>query len=968
MAKIYSLRLCGIVLGFWLIPFFAYCQVPVLLSHSPVSNTIKASLNAKIELTFSEPMSRQAGSDLAIRIVSEWRGQLPGSYTGMGSSTIVFTPTSRFLPAEPICVTVTALATSQAGIPVASTSSYKFITVASGASGQFTDAATVPIAPRVYGIALADVDNDGSTDMLTANISAANTGTVNLQFGNGKGGYRQSIDVLLGGKPSSIAVGDINKDGKLDFITTNGDVSTVSVRLGDGLGGFSNSAEVAVGQHPVQGLLQDFNQDGNLDLVTVSDISNAVSLRLGDGTGKFTLPITPLKAEIAVGAGTIGLAIQDVNRDGYSDLVAVGQPSGTGTAILSVRTGNGKGIFTGTTVTSLSSYVNAMAVQDVNADGNPDLLLAKSSNSYNGRGSVSIQLGDGQGSFSSSKTVSVNKNPTQIILGDFNRDGKIDLATAGRTSATTYSTVSVRIGDGAGSFTGYADYPIGSVGAVNVRTALVALADMNGDNNLDLVSVSNAYAKNATYTNAVMGAGIKFGDGQGNFSGPSEIVAGTTSESGLKNTVVADVNNDGNLDLLCQNNVSSSIGVRLNDGRGNFRVMPSIALPADTYPYSMAAGDLNSDGKLDFVTANYGRTDGVGAPAGGQSVSVRLGGGDGSFSGTTEIPLPTFPYQVVLSDINNDGKLDMLLTTYSNYNFIYVKLGDGKGGFTDVSSITDGVGKGMVLSVVDINNDGLLDLAVADQYKYNESVHTYLGDGKGGFKAKASSPGYGAPFDIATGDVNNDGLLDFVVITTYPALITYLGDGKGGLTRGSYVALSSFSPATNYVGDPSSITLADINSDGLLDAVIGALTSGTRIFSGDGKGGFAYTTNVPTGDYIWNVAACDMNNDGSIDLVASCNAENAVSVRLNTPQAAVLAVVSPQAIVQTPRLSVYPNPGKDNVKLENATTNSPVSLIDMTGRTVRSYPSTALPLNISALPPGLYLLRCNKQTTRLVIE
>lgn len=953
------------MLGLLLLPYRSFCQAPVLLAHSPATNTSSAPLDAKVELTFSQSMSSQAASKPAIRVVSGWRGQLAGSYTGAGSATIRFTPAAQLLPAEPISVTVTALATSQAGTPVATTSSYGFTATAAGASGQFTEPATTPIAPRVYDLVLADVDKDGAIDMLTANISAANTGVVNVRLGDGKGGYRKSIDSPLGGKPSSVVTGDINKDGNLDFIATNGDVSTVSIRLGDGAGGFSTAPEVAVGQHPVQGQLQDMNQDGNLDLITASDGTNAISLRFGDGTGKFSLPTLPFKAEIAIGVAPIGLVVRDINRDGYVDLLTVGQGTGRATATLSTCLGDGKGGFLPAVTTDLKVYVNGLALQDVNGDGNPDLLLTSPTSAYHGRGTVNIRLGDGKGAFSGTGAVRVNKDPIRVITGDFNRDGKVDLATVGRNYVTSYSTISIRLGDGTGAFSGYTDYPFESITATNIPAALVAAADVNGDNNVDLVYVSNTYAKNATATAAVMSAGSKLGNGQGSFAGASEIVSGNTADIDMTRVAVADLNNDGSLDLLCEHTASSGVGVKLNDGRGNFRTGPTVTLPTDTYPYSIATGDLNGDGNVDFVTANYGLTSGVGGPAGGQSVSVRLGVGNGTFTGATDLALPGFPYQVLLSDVNNDGSLDMLVSMYSN-GFIYIKLGNGKGGFTDATPITEGVGTGMTLIAIDLNNDELLDLVSADRDNFNQRMHTYLGDGKGGFKSKAFSASYGTPVGVAAGDVNGDGLLDFVIATTYPALTTYLGDGKGGLTRGSNLVLNT---STSYFIDPSAIALADMNSDGLLDALVGGLTSGTRLYSGDGKGSFAYTANVPTGDYVLDVVPCDINRDGSLDLLTSCEEEEAVSVRLNGVQTPpVLAVLPSKPLEAAAHLTLYPNPSRDRVTLKNGALNAPVTLLDVTGKVVRAYPSAAVALDITGLAPGLYLVRCAKQTSRLVVE
>jgi hypothetical protein len=496
----------------------------------------------------------------------------------------------------------------------------------------------------------------------------------------------------------------------------------------------------------------------------------------------------------------------------------------------------------------------------------------------------------------------------------------------------------------------------------------LAVADMNEDRNPDLLTISYRFSATTSISSTTtMNVGIRLGDGQGRFQGYAQLESGQSRNAvGVRETLVVDVNNDHHLDLLTENNNISTISVKVNNGSGGFNELPDIALPSDVYPYSLAVGDINNDGNVDFVTANYGRTSTLNSPAGGQSISVRLGDGQGSFFGTTEIPLPTFPYAVRLSDINNDGKLDMVITTYSNdyKDFIFIKLGDGRGGFANSGQITQGVGRGSLVAVTDINNDGFLDLAIADQQ--HATLYTAMGDGKGNFSPTQPTSTNGAPDEILAKDVNNDNNIDLILYNSRGSsgdvISVYLGDGKGGLLRFSNTLLST------YINDPSSLTLADLNSDGFLDAVVGSLSNSVLLFAGDGKGNFNYNSTVPAGNYIINIAACDINNDGTIDVLASCNAQESVSIRLNGGLSSVLAVTMPQVPGATTRLTVFPNPNKGSIHLLNAPANAAVFLFDATGRQVKYYPSATAQLNITDLTPGLYLLRCGAQTARLIVE
>nr|WP_262906244.1 Ig-like domain-containing protein [Hymenobacter terricola] len=121
-------------------------QAPVLLTRVPVRNAVAVSLNSIIRLTFSQPMSAQAASVAGIAVASNLRGRVPGTYSGAGTPTVVFTPSQRLVVGERIDVTVTAQVTSQAGIAMANRSSYSFLTAASGGSGSFPGPPEVPLA------------------------------------------------------------------------------------------------------------------------------------------------------------------------------------------------------------------------------------------------------------------------------------------------------------------------------------------------------------------------------------------------------------------------------------------------------------------------------------------------------------------------------------------------------------------------------------------------------------------------------------------------------------------------------------------------------------------------------------------------------------------------------------------------------------------------------------------------------
>jgi len=940
----------------------SFAQAPSLVSHIPASNSHSTLPNSTVKLTFSQNMSAQAANAAAIRVVSEWRGQLTGTYTGVGTATITFTPAQPFLLSEHICVTVTAKTTSQAGVAVNHTTAYKYSITDGNGSGLFANANDIAVAYKVRDLAIADMNGDGKRDVVTANSSSANAGTVNVRLGNGQGGFSSSRDIAWSAIPTAIILGDINNDGKIDIATANSGNNSVSIRLADGANGFASTPDVAVGQAPLKIALQDVNRDNNLDLLTVSASTNAVSLRLGNGKGGFTAPTSPLRAEIPVGTNPFDLATKDINGDGYPDLVTVARTSTSGT--VSVRLGDGAGGFTGTSVVSAGTKPFGMAVQDMNNDGKADLLLSYGAGGGGSRGTVSVRLGDGAGTFSGGTLSEVSHGPGRIVTGDFNADGKLDFATISWDGFSFPAAVSVRFGDGLGGFSGVLEWPIGKV-PVDVDTPL-AVADMTGDGVPDLITACNPYIEpNKGYDLNTMYLSIRTGKSGQNFEGHMQVASGQGEHfdanngitSDINDAVLADVNQDQKLDLLLSQISSNNVGVKLNNGAGGFVALPDVMLPAASYNRTIAAGDINNDGFMDFVTANAGSR----MPVSGMTASVRLGNGKGSFTGNTEIALGGNPYQIYLQDVNNDGYLDLLSTIYYS-PAIVVKLGNGLGGFSTGSTLI-GAGNQVSLEIVDLNNDGFLDIVGVD----TESGATYrfIGNGSGSFTSGTVIAKSGAAVGSASGDVNGDGNVDVVIASTLGnglpgPLTTYLGSGTGNFS--SVKTNTTINPYNNE------LRLVDLDGDGILDAVLGSIYSSLTTYSGTGTGAFTYKTTIPVSEYVTRIMSCDINDDGAVDLLSTAWTYGNVSVRLNGTQHIPLATVAaaPNSILGAAPLVVVPNPAHNTVQVLNSIIGSEIYLLDALGRKIRSYKTSSL--DISGVAPGLYFLQNDNKVTRLVIE
>jgi hypothetical protein len=331
--------------------------------------------------------------------------------------------------------------------------------------------------------------------------------------------------------------------------------------------------------------------------------------------------------------------------------------------------------------------------------------------------------------------------PFGVAVGDFNEDGKLDLAVANSNLLSQQtSSLGVFLGNGDGTLQPMAAYQVGKT-----PRAVVA-GDFNGDGHLDL-----AVANQDGFVSVLLG------DGHGNFQNAVDFAAG---ESPLS-IAAGDFNGDHVLDLAVANFVEKAtagqVSVLIGNGDGTFR--PPVQYAAGVVPQAIAVGDINGDGRADLVVAN----DGYGNIPG--KVGVLLGQGDGTFGPMKEYGAGVNPFSIALGDFDGDGHLDVVVTDETQLS-VEVLLNDGKGGFHPAVAYSTGQNPFSV-AVGDINGDGALDLVVANMA--DGTVSVLLGSGKGTFqKGTAYSAGLQlatsvSPQAVALGDFNGDGHPDVAV-------------------------------------------------------------------------------------------------------------------------------------------------------------------------------------------------------------
>jgi PKD repeat protein len=332
-----------------------------------------------------------------------------------------------------------------------------------------------PTGANPQAVAIGDLNGDGILDVVTANPIPR---TLSVLLGNGDGTFGPHSDYAAGGQANSVAIGDVNGDGKPDLAVTNYGEHTLSVFLGNGDGTFGTNTDYGMVGSPQGIQMADLNADGKLDLVTANGSIDNVSVLLNNGNGTFGP-----RTEFGTGNLPSALAIADVNGDGKPDL-ATGNSmlNGGPTAnTISVLLGNGNGTFGANTNYPTGNNPVSLAIGDLNGDGHPDLVAGNQVSAGPGLWTVSVLLGNGTGSFGAKTDYPTGRSPVAVVIGDLDIDGKVDIATAGM-GAGPASAVSVLPGNGDGSFGTRTHYGVAQ-GPVSL-----AMGELNGDGRPDLVT------------------------------------------------------------------------------------------------------------------------------------------------------------------------------------------------------------------------------------------------------------------------------------------------------------------------------------------------------------------------------------------------------------------------------------------------------------------------------------------------
>jgi FG-GAP-like repeat/FG-GAP repeat/PASTA domain len=331
-----------------------------------------------------------------------------------------------------------------------------------GSAPSFAPARNYATGRAAVSVAIGDLNGDGKLDLATANANYGGAGTVSVLLNRGEGSFRAKVDYRTGRTPASVAIGDLNGDGKPDLVAANSSNHTVSVLLNRGDGSFQAKVDYRTGPTPLSAAIGDLNGDGKPDLVAANYSNDTVSVLLNTGNGSFQA-----SRSYATGFKPQSVAIGELTGDGKPDL-AIADYGGS----VSVLLNRGDGSFQAKRDYGAASPLS-VAIGDLNGDGKADLATAGSDKEV--PSTVTVLLNRGNGSFQASRSYTAGPGPQSVTVGDLNGDGKPDLATG-----NSPSTVSVLVNRGGGSFRTRLAYAAGGHS--------IATGDLNGDGKLDLAT------------------------------------------------------------------------------------------------------------------------------------------------------------------------------------------------------------------------------------------------------------------------------------------------------------------------------------------------------------------------------------------------------------------------------------------------------------------------------------------------
>jgi len=666
--------------------------------------------------------------------------------------------------------------------------------------GTFAGPVLYTISGVVQALAAADLTGNHKLDLVVP--CGGYSSSVSVLLGNGDGSFQNPIvfsSNLLPTYSTTIAVADFNGDGKLDVAlndNTGGVENAVTILLGNGDGTFQSPAQVyPAGMGPSSVVAMDVNGDGKPDLAVAGGYGSGsltVLVNRGDGTfpDRVTYPVLQYPYSAVAG---------NFNGDGKVDLATT---SDTSTGGVSVLLGNGDGTFKPHVDSPTGQPPNVhtpsvMAAGDFNGDGKLDLVvLGFNSTTYVNY--LDTLLGNGDGTFQGIISQALSFSPQSFAVGDFNRDGKLDVAATGDNT----NTVSIFLGKGNGQFSAPIQFPTGPM-FLSPPVHNVLAGDFNGDGKLDLaVATDNGIA-------------ILLGNGDGTFQPFSLVPPLLSYEPGDELLALADFNGDGKLDILRASG-NNTIEVALGNGDGTFQQAAGYQLPSILNVGAAAVGDFNGDGKLDVAFASQSAN----------VMTVLLGNGDGTFNRQIEYAAGSISNNVnfmTAADFTGDGASAVALTNFGD-NTVSVFLNTPVAAFgpRGLSFPNQEIGSSSPAQTVTLSNPGAAPLTITDitasgDFTQTNDCGSSLGIGKNCTVSVTFTPTTAGPLS---------GTLTFTDYgSVVPQTLPLLGTGTGAHAEVSPTSLTFGDQIMYTASAPQDVTLTNA---GVMTLTISSITASSQ--------------------------------------------------------------------------------------------------------------------------------------------
>ncbi|MCE9594811.1 MAG: VCBS repeat-containing protein [Planctomycetes bacterium] len=558
------------------------------------------------------------------------------------------------------------------------------------AAGRFDAPVTSTLSGSGLSLALlriGDADGDARVDVLGAFGAQGVYTQIQVGLGDGAGGFSQGFAFTPPQAFDAFGVADVDGDDELDLVYAG--ASQLRVLLADGAGGFTAGP---ISNAP--GLLNevdagDLDADGDVDLVatTTHGALEGAWVFFNDGNGNFSLA-----AHHQVASSTGNPRLRDVTGDGRLDLLVDAGFTGSISLLANEGAGGFRASIASVTHAPASPSNNGarLAAGDLDHDGVDDLVLA-------GNG-ITVLLGSPSGAFTALPSTGVPFSCTSAVVADVDGNGDPDVVATSNAPTGPYPQY-VLLGDGHGGLTPAA--PFHSFGH---RLIDVELGDLDGNGTVDAAGIAG------TASNLI---DVFKGNGAGGFGLPTSVFAGNAPVD----LAFADLEHDGDLDLLAANYLSNDCTILRNDASGNFA--PS-TLGLGLRPLALAIGDVNGDGKSDLAVA------GLGGSGSGAAAAVAFGDGFGAFAAPIALSAPPISgfEDVVVGDFDGDGRTDV---GASGASALVVWRADGLGGFETARVFGAGGEGASSLIGSDLDADGKVDLVA--RHATTDTVSAHLSTG-----------------------------------------------------------------------------------------------------------------------------------------------------------------------------------------------------------------------------------------------